>query len=118
MTDEERVLWNAVKEADLEFEKDGATSTKCWIREYFFPSLERHGLKVVPDQPKFQNPCLLAAEEGEPIFVLRAKDPLASQTVMYWLTCAQNRGLHADKVDGAVEVAHRMLQWYEENVVK
>ncbi len=52
MNDLETVIWTACREADEAFEKDGAAGTKEWIREYFLPSLERHGLKISLKQEK------------------------------------------------------------------
>lgn len=47
MNDLELEIWKACREADEAFEKDGAAGTKEWIREYFFPSLKRHGLEII-----------------------------------------------------------------------
>lgn len=46
MDDLELEIWKACREADEKFEKDGAAGTKEWIREYFFPSLKKHGLEI------------------------------------------------------------------------
>lgn len=48
MTDLERLIYNACYEADTAFGVDGAGGTKTWIRDYFFPSLGKHGLTIVP----------------------------------------------------------------------
>ncbi len=32
----------------MQFSVAGAGGTKTWIREYFVPSLEKHGLEIVP----------------------------------------------------------------------
>lgn len=34
------------------------------------------------------NSCINRAEDDEPVFVLRAKDPIASQVVLYWCKLA------------------------------
>lgn len=46
MNEFETLIWKAVHEADLAFEKDHATGTKTWMRDYLLPSLERHGLEL------------------------------------------------------------------------
>lgn len=55
MNDEELPIWNAIRRADERFEKAGDTGTKCWMRDYFLPSLEEHGLEVVPKGTLLQN---------------------------------------------------------------
>lgn len=52
MTDSERAIYVAIKDADDKFESDGATGTKCWIRDYLLPTFERHGLKIVRQEQK------------------------------------------------------------------
>lgn len=52
MNDLERIIWTAIREADELFQIDGAGGTKTWMREYLFPSLERHGLKIVRSSTK------------------------------------------------------------------
>ena len=48
------------------------------------------------------NSCLNAARPNELVFVIRAKDPLAAQTVRLWADMAEGSGLHEpDKVDAA-----------------
>jgi hypothetical protein len=46
MNDLEQEIWKACRAADDAYEKEGAAGTKEWIREFFLPSLERHGLKI------------------------------------------------------------------------
>ena len=46
MTDLERQIFTALSEADGQYEEDGATGSKTWIREYFLPALERHDLEI------------------------------------------------------------------------
>ena len=46
MTDLERQIFKALSEADDQYEADGASSSKTWIREYFLPALERHDLEI------------------------------------------------------------------------
>lgn len=54
--------------------------------------------------------CLNKAEANEPVFVLRAKDPLFAQTVRLWATMAD--GVHEPaKVREAVEEAAQAEAW-------
>lgn len=55
--------------------------------------------------------CLNKASDDEPVFVLRAHDPLAADTIRYWagLRRAQ-RGLEA-KTDEALACADSMERW-------
>lgn len=56
------------------------------------------------------NSCLSRAADDEPVFVLRAKDPLAAQTLRLWASMA--RGVHEDdKVELAREEAEQMDAW-------
>lgn len=55
--------------------------------------------------------CLAKAADDEPIFILRAKDPLASIAVRIWAQLSDIAGLHHDKTDEAREQAHRMDVW-------
>lgn len=57
--------------------------------------------------------CLNKAAYDEPVFVLRAKDPLAAQTVLLWAEMAAG-GLHEpEKIAEAVALANRMGEWRE-----
>ena len=59
--------------------------------------------------------CLNKASDDEPLFVIRAKDPMASRVVAFW--AEQARGVHEDdKVDRAQREADEMRDWYAENV--
>lgn len=46
MNDLERMIFRACREADEAFEAAGDAGTKCWIRDYFLPALERHDLEI------------------------------------------------------------------------
>lgn len=66
--------------------------------------LKKHEL-VVPHS------CLNKADPNEPIFVLRAKDPLAAMTIRYWAAMAD--GVHEhEKIDEALRFAVEMDQWH------
>lgn len=57
------------------------------------------------------NSCLNRAAEDEPIFVLRAKDPLAAKMVEDWAARAVLAGLHQDKAQGAFRYAQAIRAW-------
>lgn len=54
--------------------------------------------------------CLNRAASDEPIFTLRAKDPLAPQTLRHW--AAMSEGTHEQsKIDEALTLAYQMEGW-------
>lgn len=58
--------------------------------------------------------CLNKAGDEEPVFVLRAKDPLAPQTIRHW--ASMSTSIHEqDKIAEARKLAHEMEDWYAEN---
>lgn len=60
--------------------------------------------------------CLNKAKPDEPIFVIRAKDELASQTLRLWAAMAD--GLHEpEKISEALQCADEMDKWRSENIV-
>lgn len=64
---------------------------------------------------KHDSQCLLKAGDDEPIFVLRAKDPAATQTIVNWISL--NIGVQPhDKLMQAAQVAHDMEKWRKENI--
>lgn len=58
--------------------------------------------------------CLNKARVDEPIFVLRAKDPLASMTIRHWITMAEDQHEKA-KLQEALDLADAMDQWRKQN---
>lgn len=61
------------------------------------------------------NSCLSKAADDEPIFVLRAKDPLAADLVREWAMLAARHGEHEDaKCVEALAHARHMEQWRHE----
>lgn len=61
--------------------------------------------------------CLNKAAPDEPVFVLRAKDPFAAQTVRLW--AAMSEGHHeGDKIHEALKLASEMEEWLEERMPK
>jgi hypothetical protein len=56
--------------------------------------------------------CLNRAEDSEPVFVLRAHDPLASDAVRRWAHArALTRGFDA-MVKSALDIADAMDEWH------
>lgn len=55
--------------------------------------------------------CLRNAEPGEPVFVLRAQDRLASQVVRHWENLACYFDVPREKRTGALEIADAMEKW-------
>lgn len=61
-----------------------------------------------------ENPqsCLSKAADDEPIFVLRAKDPLAADIVREWAMLAARDQVHEEeKCRAALECAQKMDEW-------
>lgn len=57
--------------------------------------------------------CLNKAQPEEPIFVLRANDPLAAQAVRLWAAMATE--IHEPgKIQEALDLAHDMDRWQEQ----
>jgi len=64
-----------------------------------------------------QTSCLNKADPEEPIFVLRANDPLAAQAVRLWAAMAHN--VHEpEKVAEALRVAQYMQDWFNTTLVR
>lgn len=47
----------------------------------------------------------------EPLFVLRANDPLATRTVEEWVNLASSRGAPDEKIEEALRLRDAMLVW-------
>ena len=59
--------------------------------------------------------CINRAANDEPVFVLRASDPLAAGVVDYWANQAEGTNLHeVYKINTAHEVAQEMRRWRTE----
>lgn len=66
---------------------------------------------IKKDELRGPHSCLNKAAPEEPIFVLRAKDPLAAQTVRLWAAMAS--GVHEiDKIGEAKALADDMEAWH------
>jgi hypothetical protein len=69
------------------------------------------------DELAINTSCLNKATPTEPVFVLRAKDAFAAQTVRLWAAMAE--GSHEpEKIEEALELAERMYQWRAQNVAE
>lgn len=56
--------------------------------------------------------CLNKAAIGEPLFILRANDPIAAQTVRLWAAMAECAGQHSEeKIASALRLADDMDKW-------
>lgn len=63
--------------------------------------------------------CLNKAAHDEPVFVLRANDPLAAQAVRLWAAMAIGGAHHEPgKVQNALKLAEEMEQWRRGNVAE
>ena len=62
--------------------------------------------------------CLNRAGDDEPVFVLRAKDPLAAKLVEEWAARAVLAGLHDDRAREAYRYAQAMRAWREAFVAR
>jgi hypothetical protein len=61
--------------------------------------------------------CVVRAAEDEPIFTLRAKDPMAANAASQWIWCSEDNDLHSDKIDDAKQCLSEMRQ-YRERLVR
>lgn len=60
--------------------------------------------------------CINKANDDEPVFVLRAKDPLAPDVIRAWCAVAENEEIHSKlKIDEALIIADRMDEYREEH---
>lgn len=59
--------------------------------------------------------CLNRAADDEPIFVLRAKDPLAAKIVEEWSARSVLAGIHQDRAQAAFRFAQAMRAWRKQH---
>lgn len=52
MNDLETQIYKALHEADVAYGESGETGSKTWIREFFLPKLEEHGLVIMSAEQK------------------------------------------------------------------
>lgn len=62
--------------------------------------------------------CFRKAGLDEPLFVLRAKDLLAPETVRYWANQALARGVPDAKIASALVLVEQMEAWQCTNAAK
>jgi hypothetical protein len=63
--------------------------------------------------------CLNKAADDEPVFVLRAKDPLAALIVRHWAFVAEEHGVHEpEKLAEARALADRMDAWKDRYIAE
>lgn len=93
-----------------------------WFKAYFnglygkFITTRNHMKKG--DEIAQPNSCLNKAAEDEPVFVLRAKDPIAPAAVEEWARLAQATGRHEpEKIEEARALAQAMREWRTDHVV-
>lgn len=60
---------------------------------------------------KHDCPCLEKAKDDEPIFVLRAQDKLAADTVRHWIQLARDHGTPQATLQEAEECVLAMERW-------
>ncbi len=65
---------------------------------------------------KHNDPCRDKAADDEPIFTLRAKDPLAVRTILRWCDEAASCGIHLEKLDEAKQCAELMREWRQAHI--
>lgn len=68
-------------------------------------------MAIKRDEIADPNSCLNRAGDDEPVFVLRAKDPLAARTVRDWAARAVLSGKHDDRAIEANRFADAMEAW-------
>lgn len=59
--------------------------------------------------------CLNKADSEEPLFVLRAKDPMAPMAIRHWVTMSLTNHSN-EKIVEAIDLAEQMEKWYQQNV--
>ncbi len=62
------------------------------------------------------NSCLNKAEDDEPIFVLRAKDPVAVATILHWCNLRVENGKNQPgdaKLAEAMRLCNQIAEWRE-----
>lgn len=72
-------------------------------------------MAIKRDEVADPNSCLNRAADDEPVFVLRAKDPLAAKLVEDWAARALLAGLHEDKHQAAFRYAQAMRAWRKQH---
>lgn len=69
---------------------------------------------ALKNRKKYKN-VVHPIEEDEPVFLLRAKDPVAYKAVLYWANEAGKVGASSEIIDAARKQANLMKQWEPKN---
>lgn len=72
-------------------------------------------MAIKRDEVADPNSCLNRAADDEPVFVLRAKDPLAAKLVEDWAARSLLAGMHEDKPQSAFRYAQAMRAWRKQH---
>jgi hypothetical protein len=62
--------------------------------------------------------CWNRAGLDEPVFVLRANDPSAPDTIIMWANRYRMRGGRLEKFHEAIAAAQAMRDWYNKHVIE
>lgn len=68
------------------------------------------------DELSDPNSVINNARPDEPVFVLRARDMVATATIEWWLWCARNRGVPAEKLERAERQRRAADLWIEKRL--
>jgi hypothetical protein len=74
-------------------------------------------LHARPDYNRIQDPANKIGED-EPVFLLRAKDKLAPDAVMYWADLLEDNDGDPELIKAARDHARLMVKWQSENTYK
>lgn len=72
---------------------------------------QRHRIRTAAEELAEGESVLNRAADDEPVFVLRARDPLAAMTVLWWAHNAVGAGGGERKYNAALEVAMAIERW-------
>lgn len=68
------------------------------------------------DELTAPNSVINQARADEPVFVLRARDMVATATIEWWLWCARNRGVPAEKLERAERQRRAADLWIDKRL--
>lgn len=75
-----------------------------------------HAYGSARDELADPNSVINKAAPDEPVFVLRARDMVATATIEWWLWCARNRGVPAAKLESAEHQRRAADLWIEKRL--
>jgi hypothetical protein len=70
-----------------------------------------NGTAYSPFQYELQHGVLSHLDPGEPLFVLRANDPLGVEIINLWIAHARTAGIRAEKLEQAAATARAFKNW-------